>query len=152
MTLTNQRGEQLNIEKEVLVSDAFSANHYDTEVTCCMTQLSDILKKAGNTIFTVEFTKKMEEKDILAELNKLYPSGAKTTGLTLEDMMKSLDRQIIGYLVKNETHFGRSLICDLEKSKPDKKAFAQVDHRTIQSIILRNVKYTLGKTSTLATL
>lgn len=54
----------------------------------------------------------------------------------------------MGHLVDKEREMGRSLIIDLE----DNNRFKQVDHRTIQSIILRNVKYNLGKKSTLNTL
>lgn len=45
---------------------------------------------------------------------------------------------------------GRSLVIDLEA--PSFNNFRQVDHRTIQSIILKNVKYSLGKKSTLSSL
>lgn len=40
---------------------------------------------------------------------------------------------------------GRSTVIDLS-AKTDRK-FRQIDHRTIEEIILRNVKYTLKKAS-----
>ena len=52
--------------------------------------------------------------------------------------------------MKSEQHMGRSLVIDLQAQSD--VGFRQVDHRTIQSIILRNVKYSLGKKSTLASL
>lgn len=45
---------------------------------------------------------------------------------------------------------GRSLVIDLDA--PTSNNFRQVDHRTIKFIILKNVKYTLGKKSTLDSL
>ena len=57
---------------------------------------------------------------------------------------------IIGHLLKCDNHLGRSLVIDLEA--PKENQIRQVDHRTIQSIILRNVKFNLGKTSTLSSL
>lgn len=57
---------------------------------------------------------------------------------------------MICHLVKSENHLGRSLVIDLNAEAPNN--FRQVDHRTIKSIILKNVKYTLGKKSTLDTL
>lgn len=48
-----------------------------------------------------------------------------------------------GHLVKCENSLGRSTVIDLS-SKADNK-FRQVDHRTIEYIILRNVKYVLKK-------
>ena len=48
-----------------------------------------------------------------------------------------------GHLVKCENSLGRSTVIDLS-SKSDNK-FRQVDHRTIEYIILRNVKFVLKK-------
>jgi len=45
---------------------------------------------------------------------------------------------VVGRLSKSENHLGRSLIVGL-----DFKSFAQVDHRTIKWLILKNVKYTV---------
>jgi hypothetical protein len=53
--------------------------------------------------------------------------------------------QLICYLVELQTILGRSTVIDLS-AKTDSK-FRQIDHRTIESIILRNVKYTLKKAS-----
>jgi hypothetical protein len=46
-------------------------------------------------------------------------------------------------LVESDNNLGRSLIIDL--NAPMANNFRQVDHRTIEHIIYRNVKYTLGK-------
>lgn len=54
---------------------------------------------------------------------------------------------LIGHFIENDYFMGRTLVIDLEA--PIYNRFRQVDHRTIQSIILRNVKYTLGRKSTL---
>lgn len=58
--------------------------------------------------------------------------------------------EIVGHLVKSEQLMGRSLVIDL--NAPASQNFRQVDHRTIQSIVFKNVKYNLGKKSTLSTL
>ena len=55
---------------------------------------------------------------------------------------------IVGHLVQSDNNLGRSLIIDLNSKGPNN--FRQVDHRSIQYIIWRNVKYSLGKKSTLA--
>ena len=51
---------------------------------------------------------------------------------------------ITGYLAQHETDLGRSLIIDLNA----KNMYKQVDHRTINWIIFKNVKYSLGKSTT----
>ena len=50
-TLINERGEKLDIQNSILESDSYSANHFEKEVTCTMTELSEILKSAQDTIF-----------------------------------------------------------------------------------------------------
>ena len=46
-------------------------------------------------------------------------------------------------MVEVENNLGRSLVIDLKSDSANK--FRQVDHRTIESIIFKNVKYVLGK-------
>jgi hypothetical protein len=53
--------------------------------------------------------------------------------------------EITGHLVDCENLMGRSTVIDL--NAPVSNNFRQVDHRTIDYIIFKNVKYTLGKKS-----
>jgi len=46
-------------------------------------------------------------------------------------------------MVEVENNLGRSLVIDLKAAGDNK--FRQVDHRTIESIIFKNVKYSLKK-------
>jgi hypothetical protein len=46
-----------------------------------------------------------------------------------------------GFLVDSEGKLGRSTIIDL--SEPYGKGFKQVDHRSIEFLIIKNVKYTV---------
>ena len=57
-------GKVIDIYKSILRTDAYSAEHYEQTVTCNMTELSEILQSAQDTIFTVEFNKKNDEKVI----------------------------------------------------------------------------------------
>lgn len=47
------------------------------------------------------------------------------------------------HLVNVENNLGRSTVIDLNANTPSK--FRQIDHRTIQYIIFKNVKYSLKK-------
>jgi hypothetical protein len=51
--------------------------------------------------------------------------------------------EITCHLVKAENKLGRSLVIDLNATTPSK--FRQIDHRTIEFIIVRNTKYVLKK-------
>ena len=53
--------------------------------------------------------------------------------------------ELVGHLVESENHLGRSLVIDLDA--PAHNNFRQVDHRSIEYIIYKNVKYTIGKKS-----
>jgi hypothetical protein len=118
-----------------------------------MTELSEVLQSAQDTIFKVAFKRKVDEKDILEKLSQVKASGIKIAA-TLQALAKSLtegqDVEMVAHLVKSEQHMGRSLVIDLEA--PEGNRFRQVDHRTIQSIILKNIKYNLGKKSTLSSI
>lgn len=151
--LANSDGKTLGIEKKVLQYDAFSANHFEKEVTCNMTELSEILQSARDTIFTVEFKKQADATLISSRLAGKTASEVKDLAMT-KDFAKGIVEGescvLTGHLVKSEQHMGRSLVIDL--NAPAGFNFRQVDHRTIQFIILKNVKYSLGKKSTLSTL
>ena len=135
----------------VLVQDSYSADHYDKEVTCNMTELAEVLQGAKDTIFTVEFKKKVDDKQVLDLL-----TGLKFADVKKPDQVKSIAKTImegkqctlIGHLVQSEQQMGRTLVIDCQA--PADNRFRQVDHRTIQSLILRGVKYNLGKKSTLS--
>jgi len=50
---------------------------------------------------------------------------------------------LVCHLVKAENNLGRSLVIDLNAAGDNK--FRQIDHRSIESIIFNNVKYSLKK-------
>ena len=62
ITLGTAQGHTIYIDSGVLNKDAFSATYFEQEVDCTMTELSEILESAKDTIFTVEFKKKVDEK------------------------------------------------------------------------------------------
>lgn len=144
-------GKVIDIYKCILVSDAYSADHFEHTVTCNMTELSEILESAKDTIFKVEFKKKIDEKMIQERLLKLSAADLKKKDKVKQlakDVMSGEVVSIVGHLANQERMMGRSLIIDL--NAPASNNFRQVDHRTIQSIILRNVKYVLGNKSGLS--
>lgn len=60
-----------------------------------------------------------------------------------KDIVDGKECVITGYLTGNESTLGRSIIVDL--NAPASNNIRQVDHRTINWIIFRNVKYSMGK-------
>jgi len=68
-TVNNHSGGSWFISKDLLLRDAWSADHFEKEVKCTMTDLSQILESCKDTIFKVSFKKKIDEKSVEAKLN-----------------------------------------------------------------------------------
>ena len=111
-----------------------------------MTQLSEILESARDTIFQVKFTRQHDAEEIAAKLSKFsgkdFKSDAKTNEITKE-LLAGVPMTISARLITYDNHLDESIVEDLEAKRE-----VAVDHRTIQEIILRNVRYQLGKKAT----
>lgn len=78
-------------------------------------------------------------------------SKVKAADLKKADVIKKLSKDVVegesveitGHLVSSDNNLGRSLVIDL--NAPMNNNFRQVDHRTIEYLIYKNVKYSLGK-------
>lgn len=146
VTVENHLGGSWLISKDILERDTWSADHYDSEVKVTMSDLSEILQLCSDTIFKVQFRKKVDAETIEGKFK-----GYKLADLKKGDQAKKLSKtltegdvvEITGHLIESETNLGRSLVIDL--NAPKNSNIRSVDHRTIQYIIFRNVKYSLGK-------
>jgi hypothetical protein len=124
----------------------WSADHFEKEVKCTMSDLSELIQTCSDTIFKVQFRKKVDADNIQKKF-----SGFKFADLKKVEEVKKISKtitegevvEITGHLLESENNLGRSLVVDLDAPKSNN--IRQVDHRTIQFIIFRNVKYTLGR-------
>lgn len=111
-----------------------------------MSDLSELIQTCSDTIFKVQFRKKVDADNIQKKF-----SGFKFADLKKVEEVKKISKtitegevvEITGHLLESENNLGRSLVVDLDAPKSNN--IRQVDHRTIQFIIFRNVKYTLGR-------
>lgn len=124
----------------------WSADHFEKEIKCTMTDLSEILETSKDTIFKVQFRKKLDEKLVQQKL-----ASVKFADIKKEKELKKLSKDLtegelvefVGHKVESDNNLGRTLMIDLEA--PEKNNFRQIDHRTIEHIIFKNVKYILGR-------
>lgn len=127
--LRRDDGKVIEIEKEILVQDSYSADHFDQTVTCSMTELAEILNDAKDTIFTVNFRCQPTAETVMEKLKVLNMDIVKNEA-EIKKLSKSLiegeETTLIGHLADGSQSFGRTLVIDLESG-----GFKQVDHRTI---------------------
>jgi len=110
--------------------------------------LAELIENAGDTVFQITFRKQPTAEHAQEKLQQI-----KFDDLKKKDVLSSLSKEIsegqrvtmICHLVEAHNNLGRSTVIDLSSDAPSK--FRQVDHRSIEAIVLKNVKYTLKKGS-----
>jgi hypothetical protein len=112
--LTNvDNGEGFRVRGLPIVQEAYSADVVTSEEKVSKTRAAELLISSSGKPFTVIFDKSSGET-----------------------------RTLRGRLVKSEPLLGRSMVEDLDLDK-DVYRLRQVDHRTIHSLVLDSVKYTV---------
>ena len=106
-----------------------------------LTNVATVLAEANSKCFTVCFTTKVDEKQVLEKLQevKAKPNAEKARALAKE-LLVGKETTLIGRLSRAEGKLGRSLVVDLPT-----QGYRQVDHRTLRWLIIDNVKYTVKK-------
>ena len=129
-----------------LLETMYSAQHYDREINLNMTGLAELLQSVQDIIFTVNFKKQATEANAAALLEAATKSDF-TDSKKLSALAKSIVEgemcQMTCNMVQVENNLGRSLVIDLKADRENN--FRQVDHRSIESIIFKNVKYVLKR-------
>ena len=146
ITVKNHLGGAWFISKDLLVRDCWSADHFETEVKCSMTELSGILDCCRDTVFKVSFKKKIDQshvEDVLSSMKMAELKNDAKLKPIIKGMIEGESCEITGHLIDVDNHLGRSVVVDLNAKAPHN--IKQVDHRTIDYVILRNVKYSLGR-------
>lgn len=141
----NERGLTFNIDSEIVEEGMWSASQYKTEKQITRTEICEHLAKAGNNIFTINFDKQVKVKDSSEKIQQLLANAdnyktKKSINEFTKDLLTGENRTLVGYLINCEPMTGRSTVIDLEISS-DRHRLRQVDHRSIQWMILKNVKY-----------
>lgn len=152
VVVRNERGFEFSIGKNIVEEGIYSASQFNETVEVTRTELIDIFRKVGDTVFTVCFNKQPAAEDINAAIestNKGKILPIKEMKKIIKEAFKGEERILTGYLVSTETGFGRSMVIDLALERGDNPNWdarlRQVDHRTLNWIISKNVKYVVKK-------
>ncbi len=99
-----------------------SADHFEKEVSCTMTQLAEILEGASDTVFQVQFHKKTTEQAVIQSLTS--SSAAKKDTAEQKTLIKGIIEgelcQMTCHLVEAENMLGRSTVIDLNAKGENK--------------------------------
>jgi len=142
-TLRNERGFQYDAHRSVIEEGMYSATQYNKEQRVSRTRLIEILENSAGTVFQLNFHKKPTHTTVSEKLSKINVGSlgdASALKALSEDLLLGEERTLTGYLVHSEPKLGRSQVVDLEveEGQHDRRL---VDHRTINWMILKNVRY-----------
>ena len=141
--VVSSQGNEITIDLSLL-KDMDSAQHYSREVFASMTQLVEVLETVNDTAFKVVFKKQANIESAAKRLETVTLNDLKNPAKksAIAEEIAFGDRStMICKMIDLQTILGRSLVIDLSANTDSK--FRQIDHRTIESIVLRNVLYTL---------
>lgn len=143
-TIINKEAEQYSIPADQ-VEDMYSATMFEKEEKVTRTQMVEHLINAKEAIFTVTFRTKIQPADVEEMLRSVKSDAQlKQDAKTLtQNLLDGKLTTISGFLISSEEKLGRSTVIDV--SKEYGKGWRQVDHRTVEELVLKNIKYTLKK-------
>lgn len=147
--VVNERGKEMQIGFTIIEEGTYSAEQFTETVELNRTDLIKKFTECGDTIFTVNYHKKPDIKDINAAIDSLNDGKIlpiKKMKEIIANVYKGEERTLTGYSMSTETGFGRSKVIDMTiKYKPSDKGYdnriREVDHRTLNYLIYKNVKY-----------
>ena len=129
-----------------IVESMHSADHYEREVFMNMTNLAEVLQLVKDNVFTVQFRTNPREEDAVEALEDVKLTDLQDpvlVSMLAKDIIEGRQVKKTCHMIEVENNLGRSLVIDLSADSENK--FRQIDHRSIDFIIFRNVKYTLKK-------
>lgn len=138
----NERGFKFNISEPIIQEGCYSSNQFTDEEKVTQTELADILQNAGDSVFSINFNKKTKPEDVLAELKKLPKK--EFTVKAMKTAIAGEARTMVAHRVSSEPSLGRTQVVDLETEIGGRR-LRLIDHRTINWIVLKNVRYVLKR-------
>jgi hypothetical protein len=133
---TQSSDHEVLVSRDILESEMYNASVYAKEEKLPITKVVKVLKEAHSTAFTISFNCKIDEKAVAQKLESCTAQEFKDAKKLAAELLTGKETIFTGRLTKTEGKLGRSLVVALNAYN-----FASVDHRTINYLIIKNVKY-----------
>lgn len=149
----NESGMELYITPDIVDNCMWSSDQFETTEKVSRTRLAEIFSQAHGAVFTANFNKKVDKDELetrIKEIVKARPGGQVESHRAFEarfdaavpDLTRGQERTLTGYLISSD-NMGRSKVIDL--AIEGKNNIRQVDHRTLNWVIYKGVKYVVKK-------
>ena len=139
----NEEGKTWTIDLDIVEAECYSASHYDETKPVNRTELIEIFNGTEDNVYTVSFNKQPKVEDAFEAIsNKGKLQTNAIIKKLLKEKMQGEERILTGYTIKREIPWGRSMVVDLKE--PDGDNIRQVDHRTLNWLICKNVRYVVS--------
>lgn len=155
--VTNDIGEEITLPKKYVEKLLVSSDQFTETKKMSRTDLINLFLSSTNVICTVNFNKKVDEKEVQKQLVALYPNSGgqilskasfeQAVKKSLKDALEGQERTMVGRHYGRTDEFGRIKFIDMEaaggydETKDTDTRQRVVDPRTINWVILRGVKY-----------
>lgn len=153
--LVNDFGHPVVVDNTYVEKCLISADQFETEKTMSKTDVANLFLASTNIALTVNYNKKVNEKDVKDQLNKLYPNKGgkilseadyqKAVSQVISSALVGEERTMVGRHYGSQDEFGRIRFIDMEQKLDSTEDYDTrqrlVDPRTINWLILKGVKY-----------
>jgi hypothetical protein len=145
-----ENGQIATVDSKYAEACLISASQVETEVNINRTDAINLLTASANLAMTVNFNTKVDPKEITAAKKKLTDLAEGKITMTkkeIVDLVDSItegkDRTMVGRHSGEFNEFGRLKFIDMQAGSGFN--FRQVDPRTVNWMIIKGIKYNVGK-------
>jgi hypothetical protein len=127
------------MSRDIMENEMNSSQIFEKEEKISLTNVVELMTKAKDAVFTVKFHKKVDDNYVKELLDSATKDDFKNLKKLSKEIVSGKEVEMQCFLTKSEGKLGRSTCIDL--NAPWGAGFRQIDHRSVDFIILKNVKY-----------
>lgn len=154
VTVMNEQGFSWDIDAHVLDAECTSAVQFESTEKVSQTEMIERMLDAGHNVFTANYNKKPDAEAAATKMKNLYPNkGIKGVGIAsraeydgavdniIKEILAGEERTITAHIISIDRNRGRVTVVDM--NAPKNNNVRQVDPRTLNWLIIGNIKYVL---------